>query len=245
MKRALAVIGVVIASVMIAGVVLRALAKSTTFQLFARPVAHVETTDSIVALTFDDGPRDGSADSLLGILRSRGVHATFFVTGGGIASAPTATRALLASGHELGNHTYTHRHMVFRTVGTYREEVERTDSLLHAAGAGDPIYFRPPYGYKLVGLPYVLWRMGRTTVTWDIAPESFSDRVDTPEGIVRHVLGRVQPGSIILLHPWFGSRVSVTALPALIDSLHARGYRVTTVGDLLAHEKRSARGRGP
>ena len=51
----------------------------------------------------------------------------------------------------------------------------RTDSLLRAAGAHDPIFFGPPYGYKLLGLPYVLWRMSRTTVTWDIEPLDATD----------------------------------------------------------------------
>jgi peptidoglycan-N-acetylglucosamine deacetylase len=201
---------------------LRMLARSRTYQLFSRPVSRVATSDSIVALTFDDGPTEARADSLLGLLRSRGVRVTFFLIG-----------------HELGNHTYTHNHMVFRTPATYRSEVARTDSLLRAAGARDPIFFRPPYGYKLVGLPYVLWRTGRTTVTWDIEPESYPDVARSADRIVRHVLERVRPGSIILLHPWYASGAPTrAAIPALIDSLRARGYALATVGELLARTRR-------
>jgi peptidoglycan/xylan/chitin deacetylase (PgdA/CDA1 family) len=84
--------------------------------------------------------------------------------------------------------------------------------------------------------------MGRTTVTWDVEPESFPEVTATAEGLVSHVLTRVRPGSIILLHPWYPSRAtSVAALPALIDSLHARGYHVTTVGTLLARGRRGDR----
>jgi peptidoglycan-N-acetylglucosamine deacetylase len=232
-KRSVLTAGVMAVVLLAAG--LRALARSRTFQLFSRPVSRVETSDSVVALTFDDGPTDARVDTVLRILQSRNVRSTFFLIGGSIASAPAAARALAASGHELGNHTFTHRHMVFRTVGTYRDEIARTDSLLRAAGARDPIFFRPPYGYKLLGLPYVLWRMGRTTATWDIEPESYPQVAKSTDRIVRHVLDRVRPGSIILLHPWYPSGAPTrAAIPILIDSLRARGYKVATVGELLA-----------
>jgi len=203
-------------------------------QLFTMPVSRVKTSDSVVALTFDDGPTDARVDTVLRILQSRNVHSTFFLIGDAIAAAPAAARAIAASGHEMGNHTFTHRHMVFKTMATYGDEIARTDSLLRAAGAHDPIFFRPPYGYKLLGLPYVLWRMGRTTVTWDIEPESYPEVAKSRDRIVRHVLDRVQPGSIILLHPWYPSGAPTrAAVPILIDSLLARGYRIATVGELL------------
>jgi hypothetical protein len=59
------------------------------------------------------------------------------------------------------------------------------------------MYWRP-YGYKLLGLPYVLWRTRHTTVTWDIEPESYPQVAKSADGIVRHVLDRVRPGSIVL-----------------------------------------------
>ncbi len=232
LKRSVLTAGVAATVLLAAG--LRVLARSRTFQLFSGPVSRVETSDSVVALTFDDGPTDARADTLLRILRSRNVRSTFFLIGGAIASAPAAARALAASGHELGNHTYTHRHMVFKTIGTYRDEIVRTDSLLRAAGAHEPIFFRPPYGYKVLGLPYVLWRTGRTTVTWDIEPESYPEVARSADRIVRHVLDRVHPGSIVLLHPWYASGAPTrAAIPILIDSLRSRGYRMATVGELL------------
>ena len=87
---------------------------------------------------------------------------------------------------------------------------------------------------RLVALPRYLARTGWTTVMWDVEPDSHADVAATPEGIVAHVLARVRPGSIILLHPWYPSRAtSRAAIPTLVDSLHARGYRVATVGELL------------
>jgi peptidoglycan/xylan/chitin deacetylase (PgdA/CDA1 family) len=232
--RALAIAGLLLLATLLTAAALRQLARSTTAQLFGRIVARVPTQDSVVALTFDDGPVAAVLGELLDTLGSRGVRATFFVTGAELARSPGAGRALIAAGHELGNHSYSHPRLVLVSSGTVRREVEATDSLLEAAGQRVPIYFRPPYGYKLVGLPLYLARTERTTVTWDVAPDSDGKAAKTADGIVRHVLERVRPGSIILLHPWYASRATTRqALPTLLDSLLGRGYRLTTVGDLL------------
>lgn len=235
MRRALSIGAATIVGLVLVTFGLRTLARSRTVQLFSAPVARVATTDSVVALTFDDGPTQQLTDTLIRILASREVRATFFVIGAEVAGAPEAARALVAQGHELGNHSYTHKRMILRRPSDLRDEIDRTDALLRAAGMTGPIYFRPPYSYKLVSLPYVLWRADRTTVTWDIEPDSYPDVAATSGGIVRHILEQVRPGSIILLHPWYPSRAtSLAAVPTVIDSLRSRGYRFATVGELVA-----------
>lgn len=222
---------------------LRELARARTFQLFGHLVTAVPTRDSAVALTFDDGPVDSVAGALVDTLRAHGdTHATFFVIGRELAAAPAAAARLVAAGHELGNHSYTHSRMVLVSPRRVREEVERTDSLIRRAGHLGPIYFRPPYGYKLVALPRYLARTGRTTVMWNIEPDSYADVAASPERIVRHVLDRVHPGSIIILHVWYPSRhTSRVAVGPLVDSLHARGYRVVPVGALLVASRAASR----
>ena len=213
---------------------LRALARARTVQLFGTLVSSVPPTERRVALTFDDGPAAARMDSVLSALAARNVHATFFVTGQELADAPAEGRRLVAAGHELGNHTWSHRRMVLVGPSTVRAEIEPTDSLIRAAGHRGPIHFRPPYGYKLAMLPWHLSRTDRTTVTWNIEPDSWPEVAATPTGIVTHVLERVEPGSIILLHVWYPSRAtSLAAVGPLIDSLHARGYHVGPVRDLL------------
>ena len=228
-----------LAAIIVAGTLaasLRQLARARSVQLFGPIVSHVDTRDSVVALTFDDGPVPSLTDSLVALLRKRNVRATFFVTGRELAAAPESGRALIAAGHELGNHSYSHRRMVFMLPSTVRREIEETDAYIRAAGARGPIGVRPPNGLKLVTLPWFLWRTGRVTVMWDVEPDSYALVAATADGIVRHTLKRVRPGSIILLHPWYRSRAtSLAAVPMLIDSLHARGFRVTTVGELLRH----------
>jgi peptidoglycan-N-acetylglucosamine deacetylase len=243
-KRPRPLISIAIALVVVATLLagLRQLARSRTVQLYGRLVAEARPRDSLVALTFDDGPSDAVVDSLTEMLRARGAQATFFLTGRELAESPEAGQKLIAAGHELGNHSYSHDRMVLVSPERVREEVERTDSLLRAAGQRGPIWFRPPFGYKLVALPRYLAANGRTTVMWSVEPDSYSEVAATPEGIVRHVLDRVRPGSIIILHPWYPSRrTSRAAIGPLVDSLHARGYRVVSVGRLLDSARDSTR----
>ncbi|HLM68405.1 MAG TPA: polysaccharide deacetylase family protein, partial [Longimicrobium sp.] len=180
-------------------VVLYPLHRSRTFQFFGQIVPRVETRDSVVALTFDDGPTASQADEMLSYLRANRVRATFYVTGSGVAEQPVVARRLVADGHELGNHTYSHRAMILRSPGFIRAEVERTDSAIRGVGFRGPITFRPPYTKKLFGLPLYLARTGRVTVTCDVEPESYPEVDGDAERITRHVLEQARPGSIILL----------------------------------------------
>lgn len=204
------------------------------FQVFGEIVPRVARPDSVVALTFDDGPTPPYTDSVLALLAGRGVRATFFVTGRETEAHPVLARRIVAAGHELGNHSYTHPRLLLKTPGRVRDELDRTDAAIRAAGHTGPIYFRPPYGKKLFVLPWVLARSGRTTVTWDIEPESYPDVARSAERIAAHVVERARPGSIVLLHLMYESRrTSRAALPLVIDGLRARGYRFVPLSELL------------
>jgi peptidoglycan/xylan/chitin deacetylase (PgdA/CDA1 family) len=211
------------------------ISRTRRLQLIGRIVTHVDTRDSVVALTFDDGPTPAYADSILSVLRQERARATFFVMGADLARNPALGRRLVADGHVLANHTWSHRAMVARPLSTIRREVEDTDRQIRLAGQRGPIYFRAPYSHKFVLLPWYLYRTGRTNVSWNVEPDGPPWIAATSGGIVRNVMDEVQPGSIILLHPWYPSRrTSREALPAIIRGLHARGYELVTVPELLA-----------
>jgi len=208
---------------------------SRTHQLFGDLVSRVERSDSAIALTFDDGPTAGFTDEVLDILAGTGTRATFFVIGSDVERHPEEARALVAAGHELGNHSWSHRPLVLRTPETVWQEIVRTDSLIRAVGHTGPIHFRPPYGKKLVVLPWLLDALDRTTVMWDVEPESDPDVASDAARIRDHVLENVAPGSIILLHPFFEARrPTLDALPGLIRDLRSRGYRFVTVSELIS-----------
>ena len=203
------------------------------FQLFGDLVADVKTDDKVIALTFDDGPTDAYTPLVLQTLADRGIKATFFVTGHEAEKHPDAMRAIIDADHEVGNHSWSHRRMVAITPATARDEINKTDKILRDLGYDAPLHFRPPYGRKLISLPWVLHQQGRLTVMWSVNAETFEPG-QTAQEIADLTLAQTGPGDIILLHPMYRSRDAARqALPMIVDTLLDRGYQFVTVSDLL------------
>jgi len=211
------------------------ISRSRTFQFFGQLVPRVNTSQKVVALTFDDGPTPEATGQILSTLNEEHIRATFFVTGAELEKNMAEGRRIVAAGHELGNHTYSHERMVLVTPSFVRQEIETTDRLIRDAGYQGEIYFRPPYGKKLFALPYFLSRTGRKSITWDIEPDSYPEVAADSDKIAEHVLSRARPGSIIILHVMYSNRVeSLKAVRKIVGGLKAQGYSFKTVTELLA-----------
>jgi peptidoglycan-N-acetylglucosamine deacetylase len=212
-----------------------AIVDSRSFQLAGIVVTRANTEDRVVALTFNDGPSAAYTREILSELIDLDVSATFFVTGREVDENSEMARMIVEAGHELGNHSYSHQRMLFQSTEWYRQEVERTDLAIRRAGYQGEIYFRPPYGKRLLGLPRYLARTGRTTVMWDLEPESYAELVDDAELMAAYVVDNAEPGSIVLLHLMYASReTSRQALPMIINGLRERGFELVTLSDLLS-----------
>lgn len=213
---------------------LHVFSKSRTTQLFGGIIARFETTRPVVALTFDDGPSARFTPDVLRILKERGIKATFFLTGKETEENLSQARLIVNDGHQVGNHSYTHSNMMFMGPARIRDEIERTDVAIRAAGYEGEIMFRPPYGKKLLTLPWYLSQHDRKTIMWDIEPESFPDVAEDTAAFAKHVIEQTRNGSIIIMHVMYRSReVSRQALPLIIDGLHQRGFEFVTVSQLL------------
>jgi chitin deacetylase len=211
-------------------IVLWNISKSRTFQFFGEIVPKVNTSQKVVALTFDDGPTPKATDELLSILQQENIHATFFVIGGDLQQHLAEGKKIVAAGHELGNHSFSHKRMLLVTPSFVREEIETTDKLIRETGYQGEIHFRPPYGKKLFALPYYLSKTGRKTITWDVEPDSYPEVAARSEKIVEHVLSKTQPGSIIILHVMYSSgEQSMKAVRGIVEGLKAKGYSFKTV----------------
>ncbi len=187
------------------------------------------------ALTFDDGPTPEATTQILSVLEREQVRATFFVTGAELEKNMAEGRMIVAAGHELGNHSYSHERMVLVTPSFVEQEIERTDKLIRDAGYQGEIYFRPPYGKKLFTLPYYLARTGWESVTWDVDPDSYPEVAADSDKIAEYALSRARPGSIIILHVMYPSRgESLRAVRKIVEGLKAQGYSFKTVSELLA-----------
>ena len=230
-KRGLWILAVLVALLLVAAGLFQ-LSKARDFQLFGKLVSHQETTEKVVALTFDDAPTE-YVDEVLQVLKTKKVSATFYMIGGAMEKYPELTRQIVEQGHELGNHSYSHPRFYFKSPSFIKNEIETTDALIRKAGYSGEITFRPPYGKKLVGLPWYLSRHNRTSVTWDVEPDTYHE--GDAEAIADLVLREAKPGSIILLHP-FCERVCAAdrqALPVIIDGLRERGFELVTISQLL------------
>jgi chitin deacetylase len=215
--------------------VLRQISNSRTFQFFGQLVPRVNTSQKVVALTFDDGPTTEATTQILSVLDQEQVRATFFVTGAELEKNMAEAKRIVAAGHELGNHTYSHVRMIFVTPSFVKQEIERTDQLIREAGYQGEIYFRPPFAKKLFALSYYLSSTGRKSITWDVEPDSHPEIAADSDKIAEHVLSKTQPGSIILLHVMYRSRSeSLQAVQKIIEGLKAQGYSFKTVSELLA-----------
>ena len=233
MKKRIALIAVVLTIIISVG--LRQVSRSRTFQFFGEIIPRVETSQKIVALTFDDGPTPEATDQILAILSEMNVRATFFVTGAELEQNLEQGKKLVAAGHQLGNHSYSHVRMFFVTPSFVKQEIESTDKLIRETGYQGDIHFRPPYGKKLFTLPYYLWKHRRKSITWDVEPDSYPEIAADANKIVEHVLANVRPGSIIILHVMYPNRrESMKSVKMIVEGLRADGYEFKTVSELLA-----------
>jgi peptidoglycan-N-acetylglucosamine deacetylase len=232
-RKWMIVVACVLVVVLATAVTLFEVSKARTFQFFGTLVDRVDTSEKVVALTFDDGPDPAGTHAVLDALKSRQVPATFFLIGRDIAAHPGLAHDIAAAGHEIGNHSFSHDRMIGVTPAWVADEVEATDALIRTTGYTGEILFRPPNGKKLFALPHYLAEHHRTTITWDVEPDS----AGTPAAatVVSETLGQVRPGSIVLLHAMYAGREQTRqAIGPILDGLKQRGYRFVTVSQLLA-----------
>lgn len=210
------------------------LMNARSFQLFGELTNRIETNEKIVALTFDDGPTK-NIERILPLLDKYNAKATFFVIGNELENNLPLGKAIVQSGHQLGNHTYSHNRMVFKIPSFIKDEIEKTNSLIRQTGYTGEIDFRPPNGKKLIGLPYYLNKNNIETITWDLEPDTFyysiSDKSD-------YVNENIKPGSIILLHSMYDeSNEDLQTIKGILDSLSKKRYQFITVNELQKRAK--------
>jgi peptidoglycan/xylan/chitin deacetylase (PgdA/CDA1 family) len=199
------------------------------------------TDTAEVALTFDDGPGPHT-ERVLEELASLEVRATFFVLGRQVHLYPETVRRIVAQGHEIGNHSYSHPIYLYRTPRETLRQLALTQDIVERVTGQRPRLSRPPCGVKTPAYFAAARRLGLRTVQWDAAGFDWK-RIGASE-IVRRVLRDVGPGSIILLHDGGTGgaddrRETAAALPLLIKLLGERGLRVAPLSRLLTSAEQS------
>ena len=193
----------------------------------------VPVTQKVVALSFDDGPDPRWTPHVLDLLRAHDAHATFFLVGEHAKANRGLVADVLADGNEVGNHTYDHAHLPDLSRAEIRAEIRDGERAIVESGAPAPTLFRPPIGLTDERVAAEARAAGLRPVFWRLCVEHYVNHRPVPAG-VQLMLDRVRPGMILLAHDGGIPDRSRTmdALPALLDGLAARGYRVVTVGEL-------------
>ncbi len=207
--------------------------------VFPKFIYKVKTNEKLIALTFDDGPHPEFTIKLLNLFKEKGIKATFFVTGGNIEKHKKIVCRMIAEGHELGNHSYSHKNLIFKRKNKIREEIEKTDSLLRELGVKGDIHFRPPFGRLLFAASSVLASLNKKVIMWNVPTKDYKE-IDK-DVIIKRIYKRIKPGSIIVLHDSGIERpgkkidryATIDTVKVIIDELPKKGYEFKTVSELI------------
>lgn len=221
--------------------------ESPANQLFGQTLVSGPKDRHVVALTYDDGPNPPYTNELLGVLSAERVHATFFVVGRAVAAYPQVVRQERLDGDAIGNHTWSHEHLVLDDAKALRTTLERTDRAIYAAAGVHPRIMRPPFGGRDWLVIGEVRKLGYTPVMWSV-PLPKDWEYPPARVIAARVLRYATDGAIIALHDGnegilckkrhLSPRVcdrsaDVGATKLIVEALKRRGYRFVTIPELL------------
>lgn len=230
-KSALFLLGVVAFVKCVTTFVPQAVSVSSTINGRELPIYCVETDEKKVALSFDAAWGNEDTQRILEILAKHNVHVTFFMTGGWVDSYPEDVKAILAAGHDLGNHSENHKNMSQLTNDDKEQEIMKVHDKVKNLTGYEMFLFRPPYGDYDNDVIKTASKCGYYPIQWDVDSLDWKDYgVDSIISTVctnKH-LGN---GSIILCHN--GAKYTADALDTLITNLKSHGYEIVPVSELI------------
>ncbi len=190
-----------------------------------------DVEEKVVALTFDDGPHYKYTEEILDILKKHDVRATFFTVGENALKFPDLIDRELKEGHEVANHTYSHRHMAKLKEDELVFEILEWENAVYCHNEYTSQLFRPPEGVLTKDEQEIVDRLGYDVILWSIDTRDWEHT--SSERIVTSVTKNVTGGSIILFHDFVsGKSPTPAALESLIPKLKEMGYDFVTVSRL-------------
>ena len=205
---------------------IKSVARHSPSALFSVPA----TTDSLVAVTFDDGPEPGNTDAVLNILAAYGARGTFFLMGERAEAHPALVRRIVDEGHEIANHGWDGSVPLLASGEKTRGDIAQTDSVLRRFGS--PRWYRPSMGFYNAKVLAAAETEGYRLALGSIYS---NDPQFTLIGAqARHILREVRPGDVIILHDGIGERTKAPEiLRRVLPELRRRGYRVVPLSELV------------
>ena len=214
---------------------------SPTSQLYGRTFVGLGPGSRLLALTYDDGPNDPYTWRMLEVLERHGAKATFFLIGQYVQQKPEIARAVVAAGHAIGSHTWSHPNLIFQQVTALRRQLVQTrQAILDATGVETKI-FRPPFGGRRPATLRTVRAFGLQTVMWNVT--CYDWKAKSVEEIVAHAERQIRGGDVILLHD--GSHVrmgadrsrSVEATDRIVGRYLGDGFEFVTIPEMMEKQQ--------
>lgn len=186
-----------------------------------------------IALTFDDGPWPNTTSQILATLKKQKVKATFFVIGKHVKLYPQLIKQVVAEGHAIGNHTWSHEYGYYSEAAA-AQELDETAKLVYKTTGVKTALFRPPAGILNNGLVTTAQEKNYAVIMWSVDSKDWRYRGNASSLLVESVLKDAKPGGIVLMHDGGGDRTTtIQALPQIITQLKKQGYTFVTVPELM------------
>ena len=180
----------------------------------------LETAEKKVLLSFDDGPHNPNTTRVLEVLKKHGVKAVFFVIGKNFKGNEAIIRQIIAEGHQIGNHSFSHDAWIdLWPASKIRADLEACQKLIAVYRPGNT-WFRPPYGVTNPNMAKAIRQTRLKSIGWNI--RSYDTSTKDPEKIRQRVLTQLKPGAVILLHDRLDGMPEL--LERLIPAIKERGY---------------------
>jgi chitin deacetylase len=190
------------------------------------------SAEKLIFLTFDDGPNEPYTSLILDILKKYQARASFFVCGKNVLHWPKTAKRIVAEGHLIGNHTYSHS-ALRAIIGCWSKEIEKTNQIIEKTTGVRPTHFRPPWGRAPLWLRKKLQRQRLTLVLWNIDSKDW--RLKKAERIAAEVIKKARSSAVILMHDGKNTKVgedrslTIKALPLVLDNLKKQGFRFEAI----------------
>jgi len=169
-----------------------------TGQWYGRTFTGLPRGTKQIALTYDDGPNDPDTLRLLEVLARHQVHATFFLIGRYVQQRPDIVRDIAKAGHAIGNHTFTHPLLIFKSATQIRRELSECNAALRDATGQHSTLFRPPFGGRRPAVLRVARELNLEPVMWNIT--GYDWNAPPAAQIEQRVTKQIRGGDVILLH---------------------------------------------
>ena len=208
-----------------------------TGQWYGRTFAGIERGSKKMALTFDDGPNDPYTLRLLEVLAKQGVKATFFMIGRYVQRRPDIAREVVRAGHVVGNHTFTHPLLIFKSASEVTMQLTDCKRALEDAIGEHSNLFRPPFGGRRPAVLQIARSMGLAPVMWNVT--GYDWNAPSAEHIEGKVARQVHGGDVILLHdgghkaPGAERACTVLATDRMVALYKSQGHEFVTIPEMM------------